>query len=675
MNARRIRYALALFILTPTVGALAADKDNYGDPLPKGAKARIGTARLRIVPFSSPVLTPDGKALYAQTLSGLARLAPATGAVQGKVPAEFFGVPAAVSSDDKRALYVGFDRVSVLDTSTGKTVAKVERRLPSSDASAALSADGKTLALGGLGNREKKENASILLWDVPNDKELKKITVPLNEFVAVALAGDGKTFASWGSHYDPNAKEPTDPDKNPTRVVTFWNIDGKELSKFRVDGYAPMAVAFSSDGSIAAVSNSSNSSINLVDPKSGASKQLLLGRGGVGRWLTFNPTGATVASTSDNGTVQLWKVADGVPLSTTEPPTTDLVRARVRLLDKDHGLAWATRGAEVVIWEVPSGKVLSPQGGNTNAVRTVVVTPDSKFVVTSADDGRTRKWELATGKPAGMVTFHSPYTQYGSILPPAIFSPDLSRALVRDNAGFGVYDATRGTEQYVIPIPVDGFSTPAFSPDSSKVVIASNSYNPRKRPARIAVWDVATTKRLVSVELPGIGIVAAAITPDGKQLIAAGRTQPEKGNGEFQVTVWDVAGGKKQAQYTEEAGFSQPAVATAMDNKSAVVFTSKGTLTTFDLSTGKLGKSFDLERRSPIVPPVFSRDGKLVAVACQPNFSTGQAPILVLDWESGKIRHTFTNSAAPTSLAFSPDGKFLVTGSADTTATVWNLDK
>lgn len=676
MNVRRTCHALALLFLAPALAALAADKDSYGDPLPEGAKARIGTARLRVVPYSAPILTPDAKTLYAQLNAGVAKLDPATGAAQGKVPGQFFGIPTSLSDDGNRALFVSFDRVTVWDTGTGKTLAKVERRLPSNDYAAAITADGKTLAVGGgaTGDRSKKEPVTVLLWDVGTDKELKRIAVPQNEFAAVAVSGDGKVLASWGSYFDPEAKEPPDPEKNPGRFVSFWSAaDGKELSKFRAPGYMPAAVAFSPDGAVAAVANSNTSAIDLVDPKTGTSKQLLLGRSRVGRWLAFSPDGATVAATSDDGTVQRWKVADGRPLSTNDPPAPGLMRARVRLLDANRGVAWATRGAVVATWEVPSGKLLSPAGGHTAPVRTVAVTADGKQVITSAEDGATLRWELATGKPAGAVAFRTPSAPFGGTSPPALFSPDLSRALVRDSGGLGVFEAAHGAEQYVIPAPAEGFSTGGFSADGSKVIVATTSYNPKQSPARVSVWDVAAARRVVSLDLPGVGTVAAALTPDGKRLVTAGRKQPEKGGGEYLVTVWDAASGEKKGEYAEEAGFGTPAVTTAPDNKSAAVLTSKGVLAAFDIDTAKLGKTINLEQRGPAVAPLFSPDGKKLAVACQPDFATGQAPVLIFDWAAGKLKQTFNSPGPVTCLAFGPDGKSLVTGSADTTATVWTV--
>jgi len=674
VNARRLWFAPALLLLAPALLSRAAD-DAYGDPLPEGAKARLGTARLRTLTYAAPILSPDGKSLYAQGSGGTVRLDPATGAVQGKVPGQFYGTPSLLSADGKRAAQVGYDRVTVWDVGTGKQLCKVERRIPGAEGGAALSSDGKVLAIGGVGERVKKEAVTVLVWDVDADKELKRFTVPQNESSMVAVSGDGKVVASWGSHYDPDAKAP-DPETNPSRFVHFWDVaTGKELAKFKSGGYMPGTVAFAPDGSVAAVANN-NSSIDLVAPN-GTSKHLLLGRARTGRWLAFSPDGATLVATAEDGAIQRWKVSDGSRLSTTEPPVAGLYNTRVRALSADTAVAWAGRNSATLVWEVPSGKLISPAGGHTGPVRGLAVSADGKTAFTSADDGLSLQWDVATGKQSGAVTIKLPGTGFSSYQPAALFAPDLARALVRDTGGLGVHDLATGTQQFVIPTPYEGFTSGAFSGDGSKVVVVGSSYDTKKTPARVTVWDAAAGKRLLNLELPGFGTVAATVTPDGKHVVTAGRKPAETGNGEFLITTWELATGAKKGEHKEDAGFSTPFVATAADNKTAAVVTARGRLVSYDLTTGKVGKTYDLNGRTPGLAPVFTADGKKLAVAGQSDFSATQsAPLLVIDWESGDTKQTFTvTGGTPTALAFSRDGKLLLSGSPDTTATVWDVNK
>src|SRR5262245_3965075 len=208
---------------------------------------------MRLSAYSTPILAPDGKSLYAVAGGGLARLDPATGAEQDKVPGTLYGTPSVISADGKRAVQVSYDSATVWDTTSGKTLAKIERRLPAAEYAAALSADGTVLVLGGTNDRTKKEPVTVIVWDVAADKELKKIAVPQNEFANVALAPDGKTLATWGAHFEPDAKGPPDPETTPNRFVTFWNVaDGKELSKFRVSGYIPSTVVFAPGAAVVA---------------------------------------------------------------------------------------------------------------------------------------------------------------------------------------------------------------------------------------------------------------------------------------------------------------------------------------------------------------------------------------------------------------------------------------
>jgi WD40 repeat protein len=666
----------AFVLLAPALGGSAADRDLYGDPLPDGAKARLGTTRLRVETRSPPLMTADGKSIYATTSFWVQRLDPVTGLVQGKAQQAPSGQLVGISANGTRAAFMTSGGVTVWDLTKEKDVVKILRRLPGSETAAALAGNGKTLVLGGVNEIGKQDPITVLVWDVDADKELTKVTDPHNQWVSVAVSGDGKTFASWGSHLDPNAKG-SDPETNLSRVVRFWDAaSGKELGTFRTSGYAPAAVAFTHNGSVGAVANG-DGTIDLVDPKTGTSKNLLLGCSRMGQWLAFSPDGATVAATSDDGLVRRWKVADGTRLSTTEAPISHPSNTRVQLVSNDKGLAWATKGKAIVVWEVPTGKLLGPAGGHTSGVRSVAVTPDNKFVVTSADDGTVLKWELATGKPVGAVVLRQPGGAFPS---PALCSPDGSRALVRDGSGLAVYDTATGAQQFILPLPLNGYNNGTFGSDGTKVIVATSSYNAKQAPGRVTVWDVVAGKRLVSVELPGTGSIAAALTPDGKYLVTVGNKPAEKGAGEFVATVWEVATGARKGEFTEPGGFSAPFVATAADNKTAAVVTTKGQLAAFTLATSKLEKTFTLKLptgRGPAIPPVFSPDGKKLAVAGEGGFDDDRtATVLVLDWATGDTKYTFrVKGGTPVAMAFSHDGKWLVTGSPDTTATVWDVSK
>src|SRR5436305_1353716 len=119
-----------LFTVPPTIVCAAPPAvDQYGDPLPPGALARIGTSRLR---HSSMVIgvcfAPDGKTLASCDWDNSVRL---------------------------------------WDVATAKALAQFPN-LGSSVASVHFSPDGKTLGAGTYGG-------TIFLWDVATRKELRQL--------------------------------------------------------------------------------------------------------------------------------------------------------------------------------------------------------------------------------------------------------------------------------------------------------------------------------------------------------------------------------------------------------------------------------------------------------------------------------------------------------------------
>src|SRR5206468_3032507 len=146
---------------------------------------------------------------------------------------------------------------------------------------------------------------------------------------------------------------------------------GKELSRTRAEGFGLIVVAFAPDGTTAAVAQGSGI-VRLIEPKTGTEKRRLFGRSDQGTRLAFAPDGKTLATAGYDGTVQLWGVTDGKRIATVEPPGGSMSGGLRGLVftTPDRAVAWATSGSAsaAFVWELPSGKLLSPTGGHTGWV-------------------------------------------------------------------------------------------------------------------------------------------------------------------------------------------------------------------------------------------------------------------------------------------------------------------
>jgi WD40 repeat protein len=683
---RRLSTALAL-VLLPGFAAVAAD-DPYGDPVPAGAKARLGTARLRNTGGANfNAVTPDGKFLVGTGFgTGLIFVDPATGKTARTVKVEGdFGTVQGLSADGKRAAGSGFGSATVIDTDAGKKLAQVKRQVPSGENGVSLSADGKRLAVGGVRGfdaKDKDRAVTAVVWDVDAGKELAAVAPAQNETVFVNLSADGKRLVTWGYHYDRTAKEPPRPENDPSRLMQVWEAGtGKEIAKARMPtGYTVTAVALSPDGSLVAASGG-DGSVRLFDAATGAEKGQLLGRTRQGQRLAFAPDGKTLAAGGADGSVQRWSVADGVRLGTTEPPfpLTYSPRAIV-FTGNDRAVAWVYRGAALAVWEVPSGKLLTPAGGHSSSVVSAAAAGGGREILTAASDGVVLRWDPTTGKELGAIPLRIPGGGFGAGLVggPVTLSADGTRALASDGSGgLGVFDLPAGSQPFAIPGDSGREARGGFSADGTKVIQVLTSFDPKNVP-RVAVWDVASGKKLAEVQLPGLTQVGAGLSPDGKSLVTVGVRQDDKkgGPGTFVVAGWEAGTNNKRGEFTEPAGFATVYAPAVIDGKTAVVTSPRSGPIVVDYVAGTKVRDLASGGLRMAAAPALSPDRKTLAVPLFPPFGPNQtSSVVLIDVDAGKEKRKLEGlSGTPTAVAFLPDGKTLVTGSSDTTALVWDLD-
>jgi WD40 repeat protein len=162
-------------------------------------------------------------------------------------------------------------------------------------------------------------------------------------------------------------------------------------------------------------------------------------------------------------------------------------------------------------------------------------------------------------------------------------------------------------------------------------------------------------------------VSAAAMSPDGKSLATAGESNV--------IQIWDVANGKPTTKLTDKMDWTH-CVAYSADGKQLLSGDYLGVVRLWDVAGGK--KIRDLP--APPVPapktlpdPVaatcvaFAPDGKTVVVG------TAAGPIHFINLADGKIARSLVgHTATVTGIVFHPTGTLMATCSKDRTVKLWN---
>jgi RNA polymerase sigma factor (sigma-70 family) len=670
-------------------------RDAFGDTLPSGAVARLGTIRWRhstpihfLALPTATIAVSAAKDRFVRVWdwsSGreLRRFGPGPRARESTDGFAVLGRPTEMVvgvSANGEVLVTKFAEpvVDLWQVATGKKLASVSLTKTEMQAVGfALSPKGKKLALCSA-------NGKVRIWDIDGQKNIREFGQASDksaQSVAAHYTPDGKSLISARTEFDVGAT---------VGHMQLWDPEtGRQLRNLRLTSrFGPLSFVCSPDSKLLAYLW--DGQLCIVKTATGET---------VSQWKSYGAAMVFAADSSKlycklghEAVIREYDVGTGKELrrfDTTSVPSfywRSETTASIAVSPDGKRLAVGGDTNAIRMVDVKTGKELPAPGGLADDLKHVGFMPDGKSVFSAANLGASI-WDAGTGTRLKQVrseedghfavSLDSRY--FASIsrrldivvrdtisnkpvltipsgknpdnFPVVCLSPHGRIVLVRGlGDSFAVlHDLPSGKERCRVAItnltrtPGRAADTFFFSADDSRLAVFSPGN-------RLAIHDATTGKSLqeITLDLDADNIVrwegrlreirSAAFTPDGRAIAI------DRGDGS--VDLLELASAQPRRTFGQKHVYP-------------------GLYEPFGAITSKT-----VESQMPGAGTVaFSPDGRLLAQAAVDHV------VRVWDVATGKWLARFQgHRGAVFSVAFSPDGRRLVSGSADTTALIWDVD-
>jgi WD40 repeat protein len=636
----------------PLAEARPSRVDAFGDPLPDGAFARLGTVRFRQgTDIHAVAISPDGKTIAsAGSPTAIHLWDAATGKCIRRLEGSEYPVYSLAFLPDGKTLISAGPHESILfwDLAAGKR----ERSLGNNVSLLAIAPDGKTIAF-------VEQRSVVRVWDLASDKQLHQLPQHKGQIHALAFSPDGATLA-WGG-------------VNDGEHIQLYLADvktGKEVRRCQADGSWVRFVAFSPDGKTLA-STGITQPIRLWEVATGKEVRQLGQREDYLGPIVYSLDGKTLISGYHNGAIAVWETGSGKEIRRWRagPGGVD----QLALAADGRTLVAGGHAGLVRLWDVNTGKEFGPAAGKQAVIERWAFSADGKTLVSLCRDGTLRHWDALSGQalrrlPGSRDWYRASFAPGGREL--ATLEEDRIVRVRRTDTGKEVW---RFPEEGKDTYPGLG-----FSPDG-KILVTGHSGT------KLRLLDAATGKERRRLEDGDSRFQTATFSPDAKLLITDHYSWVDGGTSDrievppvARIDFWNVSTGKKlysiKGRWATERKepYGLP-MSVSRDGRMLALPNPDGSVSLWEMATKR-------ERlRSP--PPEVASKGRIY----RRDFLTfsPDAKLLFMEGDSNRllVREVATGKALPPVLVhdgpvrdvgFSPDGKTLAALGTDGTILLWD---
>jgi len=576
---------------------------------------------------------PEGEPLHRVRIGSVLRQSPKLLAVfmhKDRVTSVEF------SADGRRLLTGSSDRTArVWDATTGTPLTppmKHDKEI----ICASFSPDGQRVVTASLDN-----DNTARIWDANTGAPLTPPMRHGGDLLSAAFSPDGRRVV-------------TSSDDKTARV---WDAaTGQPVTPPLRHEDTVYPAAFSTDGRFV-VTASQDKTARIWDATTGQPVTPALQHAGKVWWATFSPDGRLVATACEDHTARIWDAHTGAPVGPPlqhseevtyvafSPDGKRLVTASgefiLRILE-----GFKNRPGEARVWDVATGKPLTPPMPHSLSVFQAVFSPDGRYVATASLDQTARVWDAKTGKPV------TPPLPHNDLVCRVAFTPD-GRHLATasfDNAAriWDIGDMESGQQS---PVELGGsffLDRSTFSSDGR--LVAGTIYGLYAR-----VWNALTG--IPTTPPLHTNVSEVAFSPDGRVLATASADHTGR--------LWDANTGTAVTpplQHDKEVFW----IAFSPDSQRVITASADNTARIWSAKTGA-PVTPPLQHASNVLCAVFSPDGRRVVTASDDNTAR------VWDAFTGAAITALLPHGSGVKLAvFSPDSERVITATRDGTTRVWD---
>jgi WD40 repeat protein len=491
-------------------------------------------------------------------------------------------------------------------------------------------------------------NGDVSLWQIADGQRIALYQGHTNWTRSLAFNPEGTILAS----------------SSEDCTVRFWEIaTGEQIAMLGPHTQHFRGISFSRDGQ-RFITGGDDCLVRIYDlpnlladqsPTATVETHCLQSLAGHRNWVfapIYSPDESRLASTSTDGDVRIWDLATGKCL---------------QILPHEHWVIWAIfspdgqqlivcgTSATIYVWDVSTGKLLKTLTGHLDWVWSIALSADGQTLFSTGEDRTIRRWDLATGNCLSAIRAHKDRIWTIAL------TPDGQQLISgSEDRSIKIWDVPQGK----CVKQIDGYGNwiKAIALIPGQELLVSGH-----RDCTIRLWHLPSRTCIHTLFGHTDAVMTIAVSPDGRYLASSSL--------DLTIRIWDLHDltclqmlllRQDAASGIQFEGVCNLVFSPAGDK--LISANHRGDLQTWDVLTGKLDRTLDLHP-TRIQAVTACKVNQVIVTACENQ-------IRIVNLHTGECLQEITAHDLPVmSIACSPDGRYLASGSMDKTVKIWETSQ